>query len=62
MMRRYINLDGEILAEEQWIPTGNKNHKCFWCDDHLSQISGYECPYSFDGTHEWVTICHREYA
>ncbi len=62
MMRKFIDLDGDIMAEEHWIPTGNRNHKCFWCDDHLSFAESYTCPHSFDGNHEWVTICDREYA
>ena len=60
MMRRFITLDGEIMAEEQWEP--NPNHRCFWCDDHLKHSYREPCYNSFDGSHDWVTICDRELA
>lgn len=59
MVRRFITLDGEVLAAENWTP--NPTHRCFWCDDHLILSTQEPCYDSFDGNHEWVTITNREY-
>lgn len=59
MVRRFVTLDGEVLADEFWSP--NPTHRCFWCDDHLAYTGDSTCYDSFDGNHEWVTVCNREY-
>ncbi len=60
MVRKFVSLDGEVLAEENWVP--NDKHGCFWCGDFLKSADSYPCPFSFDGLHDWVTVCHKEYA
>lgn len=59
MVRRFVTLDGEVLAEEEWAP--NPTNRCFWCDQHLIFTDG-PCLGSFDKAHEFVTICKRETA
>jgi len=61
MVRRFVTLDGEVLAEENWDITQNPKYLCFWCDDHLLGSENYPCYNSFDGSHDWVTICKREF-
>lgn len=61
MVRKFITLDGEVLAEEEWTLNKNPKFRCFWCDDHLMEAKDYPCYDSFDGSHDWVTICNREF-
>ncbi len=61
MVRKFVTLDGEVLAEEEWTLNENPNFRCFWCDDHLLGSEEYTCYASFDGTHDWVTLCSKEY-
>lgn len=58
MVRRWVTLDGEITGESEWdlLPI----HKCFWCDIALL-FADEPCYDSFDGSHEFVTICNRDY-
>ncbi len=58
MVRRFVTLDGEILAEEEW--NLSPIHHCFWCEDRLITSLTEPCYFSFDGQHEWVTIANRE--
>lgn len=58
MVRKWVTLDGEVLAEEEWNPT--PMHNCFWCGDRLITSLTEPCYYSFDGNHDWVTIANRE--
>ena len=62
MVRTFVTLEGEALARAGWTPTASPKNVCFWCDDHLIGSEAYTCPFSFDGTHDWVTICNRDYA
>ena len=62
MVRTFVTLEGEVLATEDWTPTASPKNVCFWCDDHLIGSEAYTCPFSFDGTYDWVTICNRDYA
>lgn len=61
MVRKFINLDGEVLTEEEWTLNENPRFRCFWCDDRLLGSEMYTCPFSFDGSHDWVTVCNREF-
>lgn len=62
MVRRFVTLDGEILATEEWTPTAHPENRCFWCDDHLIPASETLCSYNpFDIHHDWVTLCNRDF-
>lgn len=58
MVRRFVTLDGEITGEVDW--DLNPTHRCFWCSDHLIFTQAEPCYESFDGTHDFVTICNKE--
>lgn len=61
MIRKFVTLEGEVLAEEEWNPIGSPENRCFWCNDHLTSSEADICPHSFDGSHDWVTVCNREF-
>jgi hypothetical protein len=56
MLRRFITLEGEIMADEDWRlrPTDC----CFWCDEPLILVKGMECAHPFGASHEFVTVCN----
>lgn len=54
MVRRFVSLDGEVLAEEEW--EMNYNTQCFYCGNYLMAILNQPCPDGFIGMHEYVTV------
>lgn len=56
MMRRFITLDGEVLAETDWAlkPTDS----CFYCGDTLINADTI-CYNSQDFYHDWITLVDR---
>ena len=54
MLRKFLTLDGEITAEEEWHvkPTD----KCFYCDWPLMAADTHPC--LFMGPHEFITLIH----
>jgi hypothetical protein len=61
MVRKFVTLDGEVLAEEEWKPNAHPENRCFWCNNHLISSETYSCSRSFDGNHDWVTVCDKEF-
>jgi hypothetical protein len=55
VLRRFINLDGDIMADEEW--RVKPIDCCFWCDKPLILVKGTPCPYSLGTTHEFITVC-----
>ena len=57
MLRRFVTLDGEIQAEEEW--NVNPTHRCFYCDQHLIYVQSEPCPVGFEQMHDFVTLIHQ---
>ena len=55
MLRRFISLEGEIMADEEWLI--KPIDRCFWCDVPLILFKGTPCPHSLGATHEFITVC-----
>ena len=62
-MRKFLTLDGEVLAEKEWQlkPTDN----CFYCGEKLlvarpGFYDGTECWESLDGRHDWITLVNPQ--
>ena len=57
MLRKFLTLDGEVTAEEEWIlrPTD----KCFYCEHPLILAQGVPCPIGFNGQHDFITLMNR---
>lgn len=57
MLRKFLSLDGEVMAEEEWYvrPTD----RCFYCDQHLMHIQGVPCPVGFESQHDFITLVTR---
>lgn len=53
-MRRFVTLDGEVKAEENW--ELKPIDRCFYCDQYLILAQATACESSFDGQHEWVSL------
>jgi hypothetical protein len=53
MVRRFVTLDGEITAEEEW--DLNPTNTCFYCNQYLIGLH-QPCPIGFLGQHEFVTL------
>lgn len=57
MMRRFVTLDGEVEAEEEW--DLNPTVRCFYCNQHLVHVQYTPCPIGFSGQHDYVTLIQR---
>lgn len=57
MVRKWLTLDGEVTAEEEWHlkPTD----RCFYCDEHLIHLQGVPCTVGFYGEHDFITLINR---
>jgi len=57
MVRRFVTLDGEIEAEEEWRlrPTD----RCFYCDQYLMLAKGTPCPEGLNKEHDFITLVGR---
>lgn len=55
VLRRFINLDGDIMADEEW--RLKPIDCCFWCDKPLILVKGTPCTNSLGATHEFITVC-----
>jgi hypothetical protein len=53
MIRKFLSLDGEIVAEEEWKlqPTD----RCFYCNRPLIAASTHPCTF-FGGVHDFITL------
>lgn len=56
MLRRFITVEGEIMADEEWHL--RPVDRCFWCDGYLILVKGTSCPDSQGAIHEFVTVCN----
>lgn len=54
MVRKFLTLDGEVKAEEEW--DLNPTHTCFYCGDYLIMTHQQPCPVGFLGQHDFVTL------
>lgn len=52
MVRKFLSLDGEVVAEEEWKP--KPTDLCFYCDHPLILADTHPC--LFMGPHEFVTL------
>lgn len=57
MVRRFVDLNGAVLAEEEW--SLNPTHTCFYCDKALIMCYDTMCPSSQFGQHEFITLCRE---
>lgn len=53
-LRRFVTLDGEIEAEEEWHV--KPKDRCFYCDQYLILLATEPCPVGFNGEHDYVTL------
>jgi hypothetical protein len=53
MVRKFLSLDGEIVAEEEWKP--KPTDRCFYCDWPLLAVDTHPCN-MFGGVHEFITL------
>lgn len=57
MLRKFLTLDGEVTAEEDWMP--KPTDLCFYCNHPLIAIQGVPCPVGFSGQHDFITLINR---
>lgn len=55
MLRRFITLDGDIMADEEW--RLRPVDACFWCGKPLILVKETPCSHALGATHEFVTVC-----
>lgn len=53
MVRKFLTLDGEVRAEEEW--DLNPTNTCFYCNQYLIGLH-QPCPIGFLGQHDFITI------
>ncbi len=57
MLRKFLTLDGEVTAEEEWHV--RPIDRCFYCNQHLIHMQGVPCPIGFYGEHDFITLTSR---
>jgi hypothetical protein len=57
MLRKFLTLDGEVTAEEEW--TVKPTDRCFYCDHPLTLAQGVPCPVGFNALHDFITLIQR---
>jgi hypothetical protein len=54
MVRRFLSLEGEVMAEEHW--NLKPTDRCFYCDGILLAVQDRPCTAIFGGVHDFVTL------
>lgn len=57
MLRKFLTLDGEVTAEEEW--NLRPTDKCFYCGHPLIMAQGVPCPIGFNDQHDFITLINR---
>lgn len=56
MLRKYVTLDGDVIAETEWAMTSAT--RCFYCETPLihNQYTDCKSPGNQDTRHDWITL------